>query len=280
MLGVNLWGLMPLCREDLPGVLRRLKDMGAESVEGLLVPKKKDRFASGAVSTAESFGAFYAAARAAGLSVPSVHVFYRVGKRNIPLPGVISALRTLSREYGVESFAFSGAFTDAPGARKWARYMNTLARALEGEACSVVYHNHDQELHTVLVRGEEKLALDYFLELTREDVLLQLDIGWAGMGADEVALAQKHAGRIHSIHLKDFCPGSRGNYHNPQVPKDRFCPIGEGEIRTGEVLALRHTFPKFRGLVIIDQDFSAGDILEDIRLGCRNTMNYLKEEAT
>jgi sugar phosphate isomerase/epimerase len=192
---------------------------------------------------------------------------------------VIRTIRTLSREYGVESFVFSGAFTDTKGARKWAAYLNELAGALEGENCRIVYHNHDQELNLVTVTGRTMTALDYFFSLVREDVLLQLDIGWAGNGADEVALAKQYANRIYSLHLKDFVPGARGMHHNPNIPKALFAPIGEGEIRTAEVLALCDTFPHFSGQIIIDQDFSPTDILQDLKVGYQNVNTMLHEGA-
>ena len=113
-------------------------------------------------------------------------------------------------------------------------------------------------------------ALDYFFSLAGEKVGLQLDIGWAGVGGDELAIAQKYADRIVSIHLKDFAPGTKGNFKNENMPKERFCAIGNGEIRTAEVLAIRDSFARFNGSIIIDQDHSPTDILEDIRIGCQN----------
>lgn len=276
MIGVNLWGLIPNSRQDLPGLLRELKKIGFDSVESMLVPRKKDPYAKGAVSTESNFDAFFREGRKQGLDVKSLHVFYKVGKKMLPKSSVIRSIRTLSREYAVESFVFSGAFTDAKGARKWAAYLNDLAEALEGEPCKLVYHNHDQELRPVTVKGQTMTALDYFFSLVSKRILLQLDIGWAGMGADEIQMARKYADRIHSIHLKDFVPGTRGNYHNPNVPKERFSPIGCGEIRTAEILAMVDSFPNFGGQILVDQDFSAGDMLQDLHTGYRNVKTMLQ----
>lgn len=277
MIGVNLWGLMPDARQDLPGLLEKLRKIGFESVESMLVPRKKDPYAKGVVSTESNFGAFFREARKHGLEVKSVHVFYKVGKKMLPRSSVIRSIRTLSREYGVESFVFSGAFTDAKGARKWAAYLNDLAEALAEEPCKLVYHNHDQELRSVTVSGQTMTALDYFFSLVSDSVMLQLDIGWAGMGADEIQLATQYADRIHSIHLKDFDPGTRGRYHNPNVPRECFAPIGCGEIRTAEVLAMVDAFPRFGGQILVDQDFSPGDMLQDLQTGYRNVTTMLRK---
>ena len=51
------------------------------------------------------------------------------------------------------------------------------------------------------------------------------------------------------------------------MPKERFCAIGDGEIRTAEVLVIRNTFPHFNDSIIIDQDHSTTDILEDSLFG-------------
>ena len=113
-------------------------------------------------------------------------------------------------------------------------------------------------------------ALDYFFSLAGEKIGLQLDIGWAGVNGNELEIAQKYANRIVSIHLKDFVPGTKGNFKNENMPKDRFCAIGNGEIRTAEVLAIRDTFTRFNGSIIIDQDHSPTDILDDIQVGYQN----------
>lgn len=279
MICVNLWGLIPACEKNLSGTLKKLRENGADAVEGLLVPIKRDPSARGAVTSECGFGELYAESARLGLKIPSVHVFYKVRGRFMPKPSVIRSIRTLSREYGVETFAFSGAFRDKAGAEKWAAYLESIAQALQGENCRILYHNHDQELTKIQVNGEEMFALDHFMRRTSDNIMLQMDIGWAGMGTDEVALAKKYAGRIDSIHLKDFVPGSRGHFHNPDVPAKQFCAIGEGEIRTAEVLNMRHTFPSFSGMIVIDQDFSSGDLLEDIRLGIQNTKAILKETS-
>lgn len=279
MIGVNLWGLMPTAREDLPGLLQQLKTIGFDSVESMLIPKKRDSQITGAVSTQENFKTIYNEAKKCGLTVPGVHVFYKVGNRLLPKSSVIRTIRTLSREYGVETFAFSGAFTDAKGARKWAAYLNEITDALAEEPCKILYHNHDQELNLVTVRGKTMTALEYFFDLVDQRVLLELDIGWAGNGGDEMALAKQYADRIYILHLKDFVHGSLGKHHNPDVPKELFAPIGEGAIRTKEILDMRHDFPNFCGHIIIDQDFSATDLLEDLKVGYENVRNMLKEGA-
>lgn len=274
-LGVNLWGLIPDAREDLPGVLQQLRDMGFDSVESMIVPKKRDPYALGAVSSESTFREFIRQVRGYGMDVHSVHVFYKVGPRFLPKSSVVRTIRHLCREYGVECFVFSGAFTDKKGARKWAAYLNDLAEALKGEPCKLLYHNHDQEFGKIFVGKQQMQLLEYFFRLVRSDILLQMDIGWAGNGGDEVTLVKHYANKIYSLHLKDLAHGTRGQFHNPYVPQSVFVPIGEGEIRTAEILNLRSSFPNFLGQIILDQDFSVGSLLQDLQTGYRNVSRML-----
>ena len=161
----------------------------------------------------------------------------------------------------------SGMFGDAKGAKKWALFLKQLSELIDTNNIRILYHNHSQEFEMLQINETTMSALDYFFSLAGEKVGLQLDIGWAGVGGDELAIAQKYADRIVSIHLKDFVPGTKGNFRNENMPKDRFCAIGEGEIQTAEVLAIRDTFTQFNGSIIIDQDHSTTDILKDMRTG-------------
>lgn len=169
----------------------------------------------------------------------------------------------------------SGVFRDSAGARKWANYLKDIAQAVKPDGCRILYHNHTQEFGEVTIGGVTMTALDYFFTLVGEDILLQLDIGWAGVVTDEVAIAERYRDRIVSIHLKDFIPGTRGVYENITMPEDHFTAIGCGEIQTAQVLALRDQFPHFNGSIIIDQDHSTTDMLEDIRKGRSNLAEML-----
>lgn len=279
MIGVNTYGLMPEMQEDFYGVLRRLADIGFDSIEALVIPKKIQAVPLGAVTTEGTFPAFVKAVRDCGMTVSSAMIFNRIEQRFLPRPSILRTIRFLRHTYGIQDFSFNAAFTDAKGARFWAEYLSDLEQELRGDDCHILFHNHDQELNKVCVDGEEMRAMDYFFRLVSPRVLLELDIGWAGNGADEVALAKQYADRVRILHLKDFAQGSKGKYHNPDVPRELFVPIGEGEIRTREVLDMRDSFRQFSGNIIIDQDCSMGDMLQDLRTGYYNVANMMQREG-
>lgn len=277
MIGVNTYGLAQMIEEDMPGTFRAVKEAGFEAVELLVVPVKKHRSLPIAFSAEDMFHKVIAQAKKNALKVFSVHVLCSTGRSLRSVKAVVRTIRELHAKHGIDVFVFSGMFSDVKGAKKWAKYLKDIADEVRADGCRILYHNHTEEFQKVSVHGATMTtALDYFFSLVGEDIALQLDIGWAGVADDEVALAQHYRDRIAAIHLKDFTAGTKGKYDNSNITTERFAAIGCGEIRTADVLAMREAFPQFSGSIIIDQDKSAGNMLEDIRTGLINVMDMLK----
>ena len=270
MIGVNTFGLINKIQDDMPGTMRAIANAGFDEVELLLLLKKKQWKIPIALAAKETIPLLIGEAAKCGLRVKSIHVFGSTLCFLTPRKKLARCLEELHCTYGIENFVFSGMFGDAKGAKKWALFLKQLSELIDTNNIRILYHNHSQEFEMLQINETSMFALDYFFSLAGEKVGLQLDIGWAGVGGDELAIAQKYADRIVSIHLKDFVPGTKGNFKNENMPKERFCAIGNGEIRTAEVLAIRDTFTRFNGSIIIDQDHSSTDILEDIRIGYQN----------
>ena len=277
MIGVNTFCLFDNIAKDLPSTFRAVRDTGIEALEIHVIPVKKQNGLPAGVTAQNQFSYVFAQAKEHQLQVPSVHMYCSVGNLIFPKSWTLRTIRKLHDEYGVENFVFSGMFTDAAGAKRWAKYLRKVAAAVKGSGCNILYHNHSQEFNAVEVNGSRMTALDYFFSMTGPDVYLQLDIGWAGISEDEVELAKRYRDRVMSIHLKDFVSGTRGNFGTGNMPKERFAAIGNGEIRTAEVLAIRNQFPHFNGSIIIDQDHSITGILEDLRIGYLNVVSMLKK---
>ena len=275
MIGINTFGLIPKIQENIPETFRAIAESGFEEVELLVFPKKKQGKLPLAIATEETIPLLIAEAKRNGLQVRCAHVFSGFLCFLMPQKKLICYFEKLYRQYGIDTFVFSGMFRDAKGAKKWARFLRKLSERLGSEDIRILYHNHSQEFAMIQIDDQKMTALDFFFSLAGEKIGMQLDIGWAGICADEVKVAQKYADRIVSLHLKDFTAGTRGNFKNESMPKERFCAIGDGEIRTAEVLAIRNTFPNFNGSIVIDQDHSTTDILEDIRIGYQNIRTML-----
>lgn len=269
-IGVNAYGLIRRLRQDMEGTMQYLHECGFEELELVVFPVRKQWRVPTGVATEETFPLFYRNANENGLTVRSVHIFCTIGNFFLPTKAVVRTIQKLKKEYGVEYFVFSGMFEDRKHAEKWATYLKRIAKQTNGDGCRIIYHNHSQEFAKVDGGSAAISALDCFFSITGNEIGLQLDVGWAGIGADEIAAATKYANRIQSIHLKDFSSGTRGVYKNQNMPREQFCAIGEGEIQTSEVLSMIGMFPSFAGSIIIDQDFSVSDILMDLKTGYQN----------
>lgn len=268
-IGVNLYGLQEQLNNSIPDTFRFLRKNGIDEVELVAVPDQKQGKWSAAIVTEESIGQMIQYATECGLDIRSAHILCAFGWRLRPVSSVARIVGILNQEYGIGCFVFSGMFSSAWGARRFAWYMNRLSDMVSDLDCTLLYHNHNQEFAEVIVRGEKMTALDHFFRLTHGNIRLQLDIGWAGIGGDEIAVAKKYAERIVSLHLKDFTVGTKADYKTIHMPKERFCAVGTGEIQIAAVLALRNTFPNFMDSIIIDQDHSICGMLGDIANGFR-----------
>lgn len=214
--------------------------------------------------------------KALGLSVPSAHISPALFGRR---PAKISRnLVLIQDKTDISVFVFSGMFSKESAAQRWGRLLGDVARAVSDSGITILYHNHDMELRPVGADG--RTAMDTFLDAAGSDVMLQLDIGWAGVAGNEVDIAKKYADRIVEMHCKDFYKGARGKYSLFTMPKRLFAPIGDGVIKTKEVLDMRDDFSNFNGAVLIDQDHSTGDLLSDIATGCHNLQEYFDEQRT
>ena len=217
MIGVNTFGLINKMQDDMPGTMRTLADAGFDEVELLLLPKKKQWKIPIALAAKETIPLLIGEAAKCGLRVKSIHVFGSTLCFLIPRKKLARYLEELHCTYGIENFVFSEMFRDAKGAKKWAHFLKQLSDLIETKEIRILYHNHSQEFEMLQINETSMSALDYFFSLAGEKVGLQLDIGWAGVGGDELAIAQKYADRIVSINLKDFVPGTKGNFKNEKI---------------------------------------------------------------
>jgi sugar phosphate isomerase/epimerase len=137
----------------------------------------------------------------------------------------------------------------------WSRFadgFSALAEKLKPFQMRIGYHNHTGEFLPVDGQIPEYILFDK----ASPDVFVQLDIGHcAHGGGDPVAVIRKYAGRLLSVHVKDWVPATGSDI------------VGEGIVKWDEVLAACAGAPslqwynieeesgKFPGLDGIDQDF-------------------------
>ena len=89
-----------------------------------------------------------------------------------------------------------------PGVMEFAGILNATAEKLAAEGMFTGYHAHNFDFK-VLENGE--IAWDILFSNTRQEVIMQMDIGnCASGGGDPIGTLRKFPNRARSVHLKDF----------------------------------------------------------------------------
>ena len=275
-LSTQTFGLGKEFTEDLVGTIQKLHAMGFDGIEPLVVFNREQGKLPKNLWTLETLSIAKAKMDELGMTIPSVHMGVAFGWFSMPVGMIIKNIQMLHDRFGICNFVISTTFGSLAQAKHWAKTVRKISDAVRPLGCSVLYHNHDDEFKKVRYQGKTMEAMEVFLEQTSPDVMLQLDIGWAGIAGDELDIVKRYADRIALLHLKDFYPDFRNDqYTRKNMPTEAFAPIGEGGIATKDILAMLDTLPSFSGHLIIDQDKTTGDMMQALETGHRNIRTML-----
>ncbi|MFN0087390.1 MAG: sugar phosphate isomerase/epimerase family protein [Blastocatellia bacterium] len=217
-LAVQLWSFRDDFARDVPGTLKRVRELGFTNVE----------LAGYYGMTARQFRAEL---DKAGLNPIGMHVEYEAARDRID--EVIAEARILGvREVGVP-------WIDSPFTRKDClaaiEVFNRAGRKLAARGMAFSYHLHGYEF----VPDEGGTGTLFDLMMARTDprfVHLQLDTYHVAFpGQDPVALMRKHPGRFRSLHLKDLRKDAAGDNSGDFREADAR-PLGQGIIDWPAVL--------------------------------------------
>ena len=281
VIATQTFGLKAEFAADLTGTIQALHDAGFQAIEPMVLfqdrqgNKPKNLWAFDTLKTA------WEKMQSLDMRISSVHIGVGFGWLSMPVSLIVKNILLIHEMYGVRDYVVSAPFGTAAQAKHWAKLTRSISDAVAPQGCRILYHNHDDEFRSVRYQGKTVAAMDVFLEHTSPDVLLQLDVGWAGMAGEETAIAARYAKRIASVHLKDFyAPYTNGRYTRKNMPAQAFAPIGQGAIATRDILSACQDLPNFSGDFIIDQDKSSADMLKALEIGCRNISAMLAAEET
>ncbi len=122
--------------------------------------------------------------------------------------------------------------------KETAQTFNEVSAKVKPQGLRVGYHNHSSEF--VSLEGEKPFHV--FFEATNKDVTVQLDIGHAvHAGEDPVDLMKRYAGRVRSVHVKEYSPAK----------KDAL--IGDGNVKWPEVLKTCETIAGTQWYIIEEE---------------------------
>lgn len=219
--GLQLYSVRDFMASDLPGTLKKVKEIGYDYVEP-------------AGLCGVSAEAFKKALDDAGLKAICAHV---------PLAEMLADQDKVINDYGKViglkyiAIPYLGE-SDRPGAENFENVLDFI-RAF-GKKCAengitLLYHNHDFEF---IKMPDGRYGLDYMYE-TVDSAALQpeLDCCWVKVGGENpAAYVRKYAGRCPVVHLKDFAGEKSNNMYNligmKETAKEtsafEFRPVGYG----------------------------------------------------
>lgn len=239
--------------EDLPGVLRDVRDAGFDGVETDMLFGGDHRTAGAVLSDH-------------GLVQWSLHTGYRA---DYQVDHEIEYLAALDGKYMVVSGV---GHEEESGLRPFEEATDVLNRA--GERCrdagiTFCYHNHGWEFREIpgLPAGRGRCGLDRLMELTDPALVgICVDVFWALYGGrDPLELIQRYMDRLAFVHMKDLKytgpePRPTGVLSPlfPRLPLDgqaEYVELGRGEVDLPGVWRLiAPTSPEW---LVYEQDESA-----------------------
>jgi sugar phosphate isomerase/epimerase len=195
-IGIELYSVRGELVKDLPGTLKKIAEIGYEAVEfyspyfAWTFPYAKqvrtmiDDLGLRCYSTHNQFASF--------------------------TPGETMAKAIeLNQILGARCVVLASAPPGTTGAEGWKQLCRNISRAvgeLAKHGLSAGFHNHRTEW--AAVDGETRI-MDIIAANTPQEFVLQLDVGTCMEAkADPVAWINAHRGRIKSVHLKDWAPGT------------------------------------------------------------------------
>jgi len=160
----------------------------------------------------------------AGLVASSAHVGIEAIEDD--LDSVIEAAETLGYDDIVVPWLDPEHFETVEAVEETAARLSELAEAVAAEGKQLHYHNHDQEF----VETDEGVAFDLLAEHASDDLMFEVDAGWALYGgADPVELLHEYADRISLVHFKDV-----------HLDSDEAPALGEGDLDIPAVVEAAH----------------------------------------
>lgn len=199
--GVQLFGPLRGMEGDVLGCLRALANAGLTEIEPCVSPEPVPGLER-MVWTFDWLAAHGEEIAGMGLGVRSAHVFAP------SLAGAMGGLKALARKVGIRQYVVkSPRETSRASLQQAALAYMQAADELAGEGVSLLLHN---EGHDIQEKIAGKTAYEYLLDLCQGKVLAQVDTGWVQFGGeDPVEFLKRNAGRVKSLHHKDFPANAR-----------------------------------------------------------------------
>ncbi|MDO4583002.1 MAG: sugar phosphate isomerase/epimerase [Planctomycetia bacterium] len=194
--GLQLYSLRSIMKEDVEKGLKTAAEMGFQYVEG-------------ANSYGLSMEAYKALLDQYGLETPVAGGSFNDLTTDEGIAQLVSKAKILGAKYVNVAWIPHKAPFDEADARNAIAVFNTAGEKLAKEGITLLYHNHGYEFHPY---GDGTLMDLIVQETNPQYVQFEMDILWTIFpGVDPVALLKKYPDRWKAMHLKDLKKGVTGN---------------------------------------------------------------------
>jgi sugar phosphate isomerase/epimerase len=217
--GVQMWSFREYLPKDLPGTLTKVRAMGFREVEGAGLWKR-------------TVGELRAALDASGLRCQSAHMGF--DRLRDDSAGAFAEAKALGASWVVCPWISHDKEFTREDALKSAEVFNKVAAAAEAAGLRFAYHCHGYEM----LPSPEGTRFDTLAQNTDpKRVMFQVDVFHTlHGGADPVALINRYAARVKSLHLKDLQKGVAITKGTGTATPDVDVPLGTGQVNWPAVL--------------------------------------------
>jgi sugar phosphate isomerase/epimerase len=267
LLAAQLWTFRYELEKDVPGTLKKIKNLGITYVEGFDAPY-----------IVGSPDKFKAQLDAAGLKMFALHWNDLNDWRKDPTVIITTAKKFGAHYTGIAWLKNSKADTVTLEVVNEAADILTKACPLAKAAgLQLYYHIHGYELQLM---PDTKTFFDSFVSrIDFQCVRLEADIFWITYaGQDPVQFMDKYHDGIELLHIKDMAPQvstgvfTGADFNPPDMPAKNWVPVGKGKIDYKSV------FQKGRQIgvkwYIIEMDKYDGDVYAAVD----SSISYIKKE--
>jgi sugar phosphate isomerase/epimerase len=195
-IGLELYSVRGELAKDLPGTLRQVSKIGYDAIEFYApyyqwsLPYAKD-----VRSLMDDLG----------LRCYSTHNHIESFTPGEGMAKAIELNQIIGARHLVLSMAPKGT-EGVEGYKKLCGQLSSAVTALLPHGLTAGFHNHQTEWKPL--EGGQRV-MDVIAGNTPQEFVLQFDVGTCmEAGADPIAWIKSHPGRIKSVHLKDWAPGS------------------------------------------------------------------------
>ncbi|WP_156364494.1 sugar phosphate isomerase/epimerase family protein [Curtobacterium sp. Leaf261] len=229
-ISVQLYTVRDAIAADLPGTLRRLRDIGFEQVELFGYTDRADEYVTALAD--------------AGLTAPSGHAKL-IGT---DVEQILTASASLGMGTVIDPHIDEERWITRADVEAIARELSAVATRAADHGLAVGYHNHAFELEN---RIDGVPALQVFADALHDDVVIELDTYWAEVGGVPAAAFLELLGdRVQFLHVKD----------GPKTKDDKEqTAVGAGAMPIEEILAAAPN-----ALRVIELDDHDGDVFQAV----------------